>query len=67
MVSIRQLSKKKYRKKKVKSNKLLFFNKSPQKKAVCIKVFKMSPKKPNSAKRSVAKVRILSSNKVVYT
>lgn len=34
---------------------------SPQKKGDCIRVFKMSPKKPNSAKRSVA--RVLLSNK----
>jgi small subunit ribosomal protein S12 len=65
MVSIRQLSKNKSRKKKNKRSILPFFKDSPQKKAVCIKVFKMSPKKPNSAKRSVAKVRILSSNKIV--
>lgn len=54
-------------KKKKKFNNVSFFNNSPQKKAVCIKVFKMSPKKPNSAKRSVAKVRLLSSNKIIYT
>jgi len=30
----------------------------PQKKAVCTKVFITSPKKPNSAKRKVAKVRL---------
>lgn len=30
----------------------------PQKKGICIKVFKMAPRKPNSARRSVAKVRL---------
>jgi len=40
---------------------------SPQKKGDCLRVFKLSPKKPNSAKRSVA--RVLLSNKkktIVY-
>ena len=36
--------------------------KCPQKKAVCLKVFVTSPKKPNSANRKVAKVA-LTSNK----
>jgi len=36
---------------------------SPQKKAVCIKVYVMKPKKPNSAIRKVAKVRLLSLKK----
>lgn len=34
----------------------------PQKKGVCMRVFTKSPKKPNSAKRKVAKVRL--SNRV---
>jgi len=37
----------------------------PQKKATCLKVFEMAPKKPNSAKRKVVKVRIISTEKVV--
>lgn len=36
--------------------------KNPQKKAVCIKVFKKTPRKPNSATRAVARVNILSYN-----
>lgn len=32
----------------------------PQKKAVCIKAFTRTPKKPNSALRKVAKIKILS-------
>jgi ribosomal protein S12 len=67
MVSLRQLSKIKYRKKKKKKSNVPFFNGCPQKKAVCVRVFKMSPKKPNSAKRSVAKLRLLSSNKTIYS
>jgi small subunit ribosomal protein S12 len=32
---------------------------APQRKAVCLKVLTKSPKKPNSANRKVAKVRLL--------
>jgi small subunit ribosomal protein S12 len=52
--------------KKKRRAKLPFFNSNPFKKALCLKVLKFSPKKPNSANRSVAKVRILSTNKIVY-
>ena len=38
-------------------NKPVYYN-SPFKKGVCIKVFTVSPKKPNSALRKVAKVRL---------
>jgi len=34
--------------------------KFPQKKAICLKVLTMSPKKPNSANRRVLKVRLTS-------
>lgn len=37
--------------------------KCPQKKAFCVQVFKMAPKKPNSAKRSVAKVQLSTGKK----
>ena len=37
----------------------------PQKRGVCLKIFVCSPKKPNSARRKVAKVRL--SNKVRLT
>lgn len=50
----------KARKKKITKNQRglkLFFN--PQKKVICLKVQTMSPKKPNSANRRIAKVRIL--------
>lgn len=33
-------------------------NSCPQKKAVCIRVYTTNPKKPNSAERKVAKVRL---------
>lgn len=40
----------------------------PQKKAICLKTFTVSPKKPNSARRKVAKVSIFSLKKelIVY-
>lgn len=47
----------KSRKQKLKKNKLKL-NQNPQKKAVCLKILTMSPKKPNSANRKVAKVKI---------
>jgi small subunit ribosomal protein S12 len=36
--------------------------KCPQKKGICIKVYTTSPKKPNSAVRKIAKVKIRSNN-----
>lgn len=41
-----------------KKSKSLALKKSPQKKGVCLKVFTMNPKKPNSAERKVAKVQL---------
>jgi small subunit ribosomal protein S12 len=39
----------------------------PQKKGVCMKVFTKTPKKPNSALRKVANIRILSTDKKLIT
>ena len=38
---------------------------SPQRKGVCLKVYTRSPKKPNSANRKVARVRLTSGAKVI--
>jgi small subunit ribosomal protein S12 len=57
MPTINQLLKNK-RSKKIKKSKAVSLGGCPQKKGVCLKVFKMSPRKPNSAKRSVAKIRL---------
>ena len=46
------------RKQKLKKNKLKL-NKNPQKKAICLKILTISPKKPNSANRRAAKVKIV--------
>jgi small subunit ribosomal protein S12 len=55
MPTINQLLKKK-RSKKIRKSKAVSLGSCPQKRGVCLKVFKMSPRKPNSAKRSVAKI-----------
>ena len=44
------------KRKKIKSSAL---QGSPQRKAICTKVYVTSPKKPNSAKRKVAKLRLM--------
>lgn len=57
MSTINQLLRKKLTK-KIRKSKTVVLGGSPQKKGVCLKVFKMSPRKPNSANRSVVKVRL---------
>ncbi len=63
MPTINQLVKK-GRKKPKKKRKSLALERSPQKKGVCIVVRTLTPKKPNSALRKVARVR-LSTGKTV--
>jgi len=63
MPTINQLVKK-GRKKPRKKRKSLALERSPQKKGVCVAVRTLTPKKPNSALRKVARVR-LSSGKTV--
>lgn len=46
------------RARKIKKTKSPALKQCPQKKAVCTKVYVTSPKKPNSAKRKVAKLRL---------
>ena len=43
----------------------LSLQKCPQKKAVCFKVLEMKPKKPNSAQRKIAKVRLSNGIKAI--
>lgn len=50
------------RKSKKNKSKVPRLNSCPQKKGTVIKVFEQSPKKPNSAKRKVARVRLSSGN-----
>jgi small subunit ribosomal protein S12 len=58
MLTINQLIKKLSRQKKVYKHKTPALSKNPQQKGVCVRVFTRSPKKPNSASRKVAKIRI---------
>ena len=62
MPTIKQLLKSTRKSSKKKKNSILAL--CPQKKGVCIKVYTTNPKKPNSAERKVAKIR-LSNNKYV--
>lgn len=63
MVTISQLIRKKRKKKRKKSYSLL--KNRPQLKGICIKVFTKSPKKPNSAIRKVAKIRLSTKKEVI--
>ncbi|MGX7576839.1 30S ribosomal protein S12 [Candidatus Vidania fulgoroideorum] len=63
MSTINQLIKKcRKKKKKYKKNSL---DKCPQKRGVCLKVYTTTPKKPNSALRKVAKVRLSNGKKII--
>jgi small subunit ribosomal protein S12 len=64
MVTINQLCLKDIRKKKIYRIKTPALESSPQRKGVCIKVYTRSPKKPNSAIRKVAKVRLSTGKRV---
>jgi small subunit ribosomal protein S12 len=58
MLTTNQLCKNYIRVKKNVKCKTPALERNPQKKAICVKVFTCSPKKPNSALRKVSKVRI---------
>ena len=45
-------------------NKVPALERSPQKKGVCLKVYTTTPKKPNSALRKVARVRLTNGHEV---
>ena len=57
MTTINQLLKYS-RKDKRKLSKAPALNKNPQRKGVCVRVFTRTPKKPNSALRKVARIRL---------
>lgn len=63
MPTINQLVRK-GRKKIVKKSKSLDLEKCPQKKGVCLQVMTRTPKKPNSALRKVARVRLSNGKEV---
>merc|ERR1711976_831998 len=64
MPTINQLVKKKRSTKKLGLKKTPALSKNPQKYGTCLSVFNKTPRKPNSALRKVAKVR-LSNSKVI--
>jgi small subunit ribosomal protein S12 len=64
MPTINQLCNNK-RKPKSKINKTPALQKSPQKKGICLKMIIRTPKKPNSALRKIAKLKLFSNKKVV--
>jgi len=64
MPSYKQLS----RHKRIKKNRYKWcphLQKCPQKKGVCFRVFIKTPKKPNSAQRKVARIKLLSTKKYI--
>ena len=64
MATLNQLINKK-RQKKNKQIKTPELQNCPQKKGVCLKVYTTTPKKPNSAIRKVAKVRLSNGNEII--
>ena len=64
MPTINQLIRKE-RKKVVKKSKSAALVKCPQRRGVCTRVYTTTPKKPNSALRKVAKVRLTSGFEVI--
>lgn len=64
MPTIQQLLRNSRKNKKIK-NKSIALKKCPQKKGVCVKVYTISPKKPNSAERKIAKVRLTNGKLVI--
>ena len=64
MPTINQLIRKGREPQKAKS-KVPAMDKNPQKRGVCTRVYTTTPKKPNSALRKVAKVRLTNSREVI--
>jgi len=64
MPTINQLCKSTSRKPKIHKSKTGSLEKNPQRKGVCAKVFIKTPKKPNSALRKVAKIKLSNEKKV---
>ncbi|PRD18576.1 UNVERIFIED_CONTAM: rpsL [Trichonephila clavipes] len=64
MTTINQLTVRKSRQKKVKKTKTPALKGNPQLKGVCVKVYTRTPKKPNSALRKVAKVKLSTRQRV---
>ena len=63
MPTINQLVRK-GRKRTTKRNKVIALDSCPQKRGVCIRVYTTTPKKPNSALRKVARVKLTNGQEV---
>ena len=63
MARINQLIRKP-RKKQVKKSNVPALNRCPQRRGVCTRVYTITPKKPNSALRKVARVRLTNGSEV---
>ena len=63
MPTIQQLVRK-GRKTKTKVSKSIALNSCPQRRGVCVRVYTTTPKKPNSAMRKVARVRLTNGKEV---
>jgi len=64
MATLNQLCLNNLRKKKIYKLKTPALKKKPQVKGICIKIYNRTPKKPNSALRKVAKVKLSTGKKV---
>ena len=64
MTTINQLCKHNQRKKKLFKSKTPALEKNPQQKGICIKIFTRTPKRPNSAIRKVARIKLSNKRKV---
>lgn len=64
MPTFMQLTKR-LRRRKLLSSKSLVLNSSPQKKGICVRVYSINPKKPNSAERKVAKIKFSSGKSII--
>jgi small subunit ribosomal protein S12 len=53
------------RKPKYRTSRTRAFQKAPQKQGICLRVSTRTPKKPNSALRKIAKVRLSNKNEVI--
>ena len=65
MPTIRQLCDRRSRREKTRRTYKPALEKSPQKRGICTKVYKRTPKKPNSALRKVVKVRLCNARSVI--
>lgn len=64
MPTINQLCLRKIRKKKILIKKTPALGGNPQKRGICLKVFTRTPKKPNSALRKVAKIKLSTGKRI---